>query len=129
MQRFLSSKFLHELDVVNIRHPSVVTYGTCAKGAQLIQCRRCFGARYAHFFPSLPFPSLSLVPITESDPSCLDSSMRGMWMPTSPSNAKVWSYRLVSYTITSPQSIMFGRHLLVSSSHSIKLGTVTSVGL
>jgi hypothetical protein len=78
---------------------------------------------------SPPFPSLSLVPITESNPSCLDSSMRGMWMPTSPSNAKVWSCRLVSYTITSPQSIMFGRHLLVSSSPSIKLGTVTSVGL
>jgi len=33
-----------------------------------------------------------------------------------------------SYTITSPQSMWFGRHLLVSSSPSMLLGTVTSIG-
>lgn len=33
-----------------------------------------------------------------------------------------------SYTMTSPQSTMLGFHLLVSSSPSILLGTVTSMG-
>jgi hypothetical protein len=53
----------------------VVTYGTCAEYAQLIQCRRCCRARYAHFLPPRG-------PIHRVYP--LDSSMRRMWMPTSP---------------------------------------------
>jgi hypothetical protein len=35
---------------------------------------------------------------------------------------------VVFYTITSPQSTRFGRHLLVSNSPSMLLGTVTSIG-
>jgi hypothetical protein len=105
-------------------HSSAVTYGTCLR---FLEVRSSCVDLIVVDMLSLPLPLL--LPRRQLFPRphlCIHCRNAGS---QSPLNAKVWCVGLSSYTITSPQSTRFGRHLLVSSSPSMLLGTVTSTGL
>lgn len=124
MQHYRNIFYTKVLHAKKVCVSSVITYGTC------LRYKRC-AARIMIISSSRAQKSVSQL---TSSPSLFDPSFLPMhrcrMMMTMPSREKRQSVvcRSLSYTITSPQSTRFGRHLLVSNSPSMLLGTVTSTG-